>query len=297
MLEMESVVPRLFASRRCVCAPLWWLVALVFAMWIRFPAHAGERLLPLSRAEVAETAGAVVGGPSQQERKPLTQGMFLANAHWLQTGSASRLELRFSDGTILRLSEKTRVTLFPVERRIWLSAGRVLVMSDRMTGGLAVLSELAAFVPEGTSYLVEATPKTSGQGLSTVTVTVVEGAVCACSTDRSTANRIQAKRDAIVLPGEQMTIDNPSKRPSPIPVKLADLVRSEPLWMGFHQKLPDVRWVTENLDQQRRGILAQRNARLRREIFWKRPPHAPVPPPKQFIEPAGPPKVEYEFPE
>jgi hypothetical protein len=172
-----------------------------------------------------------------------------------------------------------------------------LVVGDRMAGGLAVLTELAALLPEGTSYLVEATAKADGKSLGSLTVTVVEGAVCACAVAGASPSQASASRDAMVLPGEQMTIVELFRRPPPKSVSLATIVNSEPLWMGFASKLPELRWVQENLDQQRRGILSSRNARLRREIFWKRPPHPPVPPPKQFIEPAPPPTVRYDYPQ
>ena len=41
--------------------------------------------------------------------------------------------------------------------------------------GSRVLSELAALLPEGTSYLAEAVAKPDGKSLASVTVTVIEG--------------------------------------------------------------------------------------------------------------------------
>ena len=99
----------------------------------------------------------------------------------------------------------------------------------------------------------------------------------------------------MVLPGETMTIVDLWKRPAPKAVSLCRSYRVKSCGWAL-KPLAELRWVKENLDQQRRGILGSRNTRLRREIFWKRPPHPPVPPPTQFIEPAKPPQVRYEFP-
>ncbi len=285
--------PFVRASRLGLCGLL--LVLLLGPLPIR-RAAAGERILPLGPAEVSVAVGDVTAGRASAEMKPTGKGARLVAESWVATGPASHAELRFADGTLIRLWERTRITLFAAERRVWLSQGKVLVVGDRMAGGLAVLSELAALLPEGTSYLVEATPKPDGKSLASLTVTVVEGAVCACSVAQNTPSQAAATRDAMVLPGETMTIVDLWKRPSPKTVSLAQIVSKEKLWMGFETRLPELRWVKENLDQQRRGILGSRNTRLRREIFWKRPPHPPVPPPKQFIEPAKPPQVLYEFP-
>lgn len=285
------------ANKTTPCWVRWgWLLGLVLCCWMP-GALAAERILPLGPVQVHEVSGKAWSGKSAGERLPLVQGQRLADAPWFETAAGGRLDLRFADGTLLRLAERTKLTLFGAERRVWLSQGKVLVVGDRMAGGLAVLTELAALLPEGTSYLVEATPKADGKSLGSLTVTVVEGAVCACAVAGASPSQASASRDAMVLPGEQMTIVELFRRPPPKSVSLATIVNSEPLWMGFASKLPELRWVQENLDQQRRGILSSRNARLRREIFWKRPPHPPVPPPKQFIEPAPPPTVRYDYPQ
>lgn len=296
MLEVEIVVTRFLSFRLCQLAVLGLLF---FGGSLASPlpaALAGERILPLGPAEVSSAVGDVSAGRSDRELHAVQKGVRLTTEPWVKTGPGAHAELRFADGTLIRLGERTRITLFPTERRVWLAQGKVLVVSDRMAGGLAVLSELAALLPEGTSYLAEAVAKPDGKSLASVTVTVIEGAVCACSIAANVPSQAAATRDAMVLPGETMTIVDLWKRPAPKAVSLLQIVSSEKLWMGFETPLPELRWVKENLDQQRRGILGSRNTRLRREIFWKRPPHPPVPPPTQFIEPAKPPQVRYEFP-
>ena len=281
---------------------LRWLGWLVVLLCLQSGlARAGERLLPLGPAEVSEVSGAVWARKVGSERRKLQQGERITDWPWIETEPGARLELRFADGTLIRLGERTRVTLFPVERRVWLSQGKVLVVGDRMAGGLAVLSDLAALLPEGTSYLVEAVTKADGKAdgktLRSVTVTVVEGAVCACAVAGDAPGGSRPTRDAMVLPGEQMTVVDLFRRSSPKTVSLAAIVTKEPLWVGFASKLPASRAVTESLSEQRRGILAGRNARLRREIFWNRPAPPPVPPLKQFVEPGRAPSVRYDFPE
>lgn len=296
MLEVEIVVTRFLSLWHRAFAQKRLLLVWVFLLAALPSARAGERILPLGPAELTVAEGDVQAGRGERELRAVPRGTRLADAPWIRTGPGAHAELRFADGTLLRLGERTRVTLFPAERRVWLAQGKLLVVGDRMAGGLAVLSELAALLPEGTSYLVEAVQKPDGKSLASIQVTVIEGAVCACSVAASVPSQATASRDAMVLPGETMTIVDLWKRPAPKTVSLAQIVSSEKLWMGFATQLPELRWVKENLDQQRRGILGSRNTRLRREIFWKRPPHPPVPPPKQFIEPAKPPQVRYEFP-
>ncbi len=71
----------------------------------------------------------------------------------------------------------------------------------------------------------------------------------------------------------------------PQPKRLEDVLRSEPLIVGFAAPLPSLRVINDQSVEQRRGALARRNDRLRRELFWKRPPHAPVKLPPFFTEP------------
>lgn len=71
----------------------------------------------------------------------------------------------------------------------------------------------------------------------------------------------------------------------PQPKRIEDVLRSEPLIIGFAAPLPSLRVISDQSVEQRRGALARRNDRLRRELFWKRPPHAPVKLPPFFTEP------------
>ena len=213
-------------------------------------ARIAERLLPLASGHVSQAVGTVFSGRTANEAKPTVQGTVLSTQRWFSTGPRSSAELLFSDGTRLRMWENTRLTLFPDERRIWLTEGRVLVVSDRMTGGLAVLSDFAALIPEGTSYLVEA--KRIEHAPKSLTITVIEGAVCACFSANASQRGVQPTRDAMVLPGEKMYLDHPFRRPMPHTVRLAQLVASEPLWVGFSRPVPESRWIKQNLEQQRR---------------------------------------------
>lgn len=274
---------------------LWTVLILAASLW-QTGAHAEVRVLPMGEAEVRELVGSAWFRQAGKPRLPLKPGLRLQDTPWLETAPGARLELRFADGTVLRLGENTQATLFPNDRRLWLTTGKVLVVGDNATGGLSVLSDLVALLPQGTSYLTEAKPGPSGQSLQSVTVTVLEGVVCACPV-AARASTGQPSRDDLVLPGEQVVVRAPRLRPKPQMIQIKTVVETEPLWVGFASKLPERRWIPINIDNQRRGILASRNSRLRREIFWKRPAHAPVPPLKQFIEQAPPPRVTYDVPE
>ncbi len=270
---------------------------LLLLCWLLLSQASAEvRVLPPGPAEVHELVGSAWFHQASQPRQPIRRGMKLSDTPWLETAAGARLELRFADGTILRLGENTQVTLFPSDRRLWLSLGKALVVSDHTTGGLSVLSDLVSLLPEGTSYLTEAKAGPDGKTLASVTVTVIEGVVCACPVTNSSPDA-QPTRDTLVLPGEQMIVRDPTQRPKPQMIQIKTFVESAPLWIGFASKLPERRWIPINIDNQRRGILEGRNSRLRREIFWKRPAHAPVPPLKKFVEQAAPPRVNYDFPE
>ncbi len=267
-----------------------------------------ETLLPLGPAQVSELYGeAAAMGP--KARTPLHVGDRVTDGQQVQTGAAARLELRFADGTLLRIGAEAALTLLPQLRRVALHRGRVLVAADRMLGGLAVLTRRTALVPEGTTYLAGVTE--AGDEL-----TVLEGAVCACAvaapeasarppaagsaagsapaTEPATRPILPPSRDQMILPGEALTL--PLLKPAPGPVKpaapprpqlrlLSELLNSEPLITGFTRPLPSLRVISGLALLQRRGVLSSRNERQRRELFWKRPARPPIKLPPLFSEP------------
>jgi hypothetical protein len=279
----------------------------------------GETLLPLGLAEVSELQGeawAVAPAP----RRPLHVGDRIGDGQQVLTSDQARLELRFLDGSLLRVGGGSALTLLPQLRRVALHRGRVLVAADRMLGGLGILLRQAVLLPEGTTY-VAAVAESSAE------LTVLEGAVCACSvaptavrlanpgtpaaaattTPRPPAPppgaTLPPTREQMVLPGESITVGaagpgDPGlpKGQHPHAIGLADLVKTEPLITSFTRPLPALRQITELADQQRRSVLAGRNERLRREIFWKRKPRAPVKLPALFNEPDSV-IIKYYYPE
>jgi hypothetical protein len=258
-----------------------------------------ETLLPLGPAQVTElfgTAWTLAPGP----RHPLQPGDRVSDGQQVQTGPEAHLELRFADGTLLRVGDGAALTLLPQLRRVALHRGRVLVAADRMLGGLGVLTRQVALLPEGTTFLAEVAA--AGGAL-----TVLEGAVCACAVVPAAARptappgaaapvapprvaTLPPTQQQMVLPGEQLELSpdrtrevGPGRRPQPR--RLLELLKGEPLIVGFTRPLPALRQITELAEQQRRGVLAGRNERLRREIFWKRKPRAPLQLPPLFSEP------------
>lgn len=268
------------------------------------PTRPAETLLPLGPAQVSELVGEA-SAMSPTARATLHVGDRVPDGQQVQTGPAARLELRFADGTLLRIGPAAALTLLPQLRRVALHRGRVLVAADRMLGGLAVLTRQTALLPEGTTYLAGVTE--AGDEL-----TVLEGAVCACAvappeassrppaagsaapTDTATRPILPPSRDQMILPGEALTL--PPQKPGPGPLKpaapprpqlrrLAELLKSEPLITEFTRPLPSLRVISGLALLQRRGVLPARNERQRRELFWKRPARPPVKLPPLFNEP------------
>lgn len=247
------------------------------------PVPRRERVLPLHHLRVTTLGGQLVHQPLVGERtahKSLRQGQSivrLAEGDRLFTrGPDGHAELLFSDGSRLRLAADTHVTLWPTSRRIELRTGRVLLQADRMLGGLALVTEHWVVSPLGTTYLVEQTEGAS----ATLLVSVLEGAVCMRARSmvpaQDAANE-SCTSDDLVLPGEQREL-LPTKagwQAHTGPLLLDQILSSEPLLSGrvflplpvaVHKK------ISGSAGEQRQGLLSRRNDRLRREVFWQRPP-------------------------
>lgn len=279
-------------------------------------ARAAETVISLGVAKVAALTGSASAqapvsrppaGPAVAPARPpaaapsftppraLRVGDAIGSGEQIKTAAASQLELVFADGTLLRLGPESAAVLLPAARRVLLGAGRALVCADRMVGGLTVLTRDAALLPEGTTYLVELA---GGAGVSSVSV--LEGAICACPVEPAVsdanARRPTPTRDRMVLPGESLPLRSGAGPEAPTPRDLGALLKSEPLITGFQRPLPSLRVLVDLADQQRRRVLAARNDRLRREIFWKRPPRAPLKLPELLGGPTGV-RFEYYFPQ
>lgn len=310
MRRCGSSVPRLalalallasasLASSSQAAGPAWVSVPV--------PKPRDERIVPLGPAEVRELAGELtirdVAAAGAVPMRMLRAGDTLPAGAWLRTSSpsASRVELRFTDGSLLRLGPDTEVSIIAAQRQIILHRGRVLVVADRMVGGIAVLTATRAFLPEGTTYLVDSGPTAASPRPTGPRLAVLEGAVCACAVEARPQPAApgkprplpQPQREPIVLSGEAWTLPSAPApgaappRPPPLALDLAATLRGEPLLVAFATPLPSLAKITELADQQRRRLLAGRNARLRREIFWKRPPRAPLKLPALLAAPSS----------
>lgn len=268
-----------------------------------------ERIIPLGPATVRELHGSAwaislprKGQPpgTQPSRRQLKVGDKVTAGEQVQTGAPSagaaatapaedRIQLVFGDQTQLRLAADTLVTLMSDERRCLLGRGRVLVQGDRSLGGLSVWLQRLALLPEGTTYLVELLP--SAQGAAQLTV--LEGSVSVCPITASNT-LLPATEERTVLPGEQVLLHEPklNRRIRP----LAQALASEPLLTRFATPLPSLPQLTDLSKQQVRGVLAGRNQRLRRELFWKRPPRKPLQLPALLAVP-GSVEIRYYYPE
>jgi len=265
-------------------------------------AQPSERVLPLGTGEILELHGAAWAVKGKEPRRPLRQGEHLWGSQRIETSpdENSRIEVRFPDGSLLRIGPSAAVTVLCETRQVALHRGRILVAADRMLGSLAVMTRWLMLRPEGTTYVVELDDRDRTQE-PRLELTVLEGAVCACpvmppdGTEKPAPPRELPKREMIILPGERLEVKAglPPLRPQPesLTARLAD----EPLIAGFARRLPTWLRIDDLADQQRRRFLAGRNERLRREIFWKRPPRPPVKLPPLFTEPDSV-IVRYEYP-
>ena len=233
---------------------------LPFLGLLLFPAIASAGPLGTARVNVLKGMAWRVHGA--KERTPVALGDTVAPNEALVTGAGAetRAELSFVDGSLVRLGAETTVQLGAEERGIELRAGRILVQSDRMLGGLGVHTATLNLQPQGTTYLVTLGPDGGTD------VAVLEGAV-------RVAQATQATESAMVLPGEMLHVQ-PKGRPGetpPAPFVIAKALSGDPLIATPLRPLPSLPRIRTLEGQQRRGVLAGRNERLRSELGWQRP--------------------------
>jgi ferric-dicitrate binding protein FerR (iron transport regulator) len=239
---------------------------LSLALLLAIPAGAA----PLSPARVTEQRGSAFrGAPATGATGVLRMGD--AAGERVRTGPdpGTLLELTFADGSLLRLGPSSDISIDAAERRVSLRAGRLLVHADRMIGGVQVMTRSLVLFPEGTTYLVEITPP------STTRVIVLEGAVRVTRPE-------PPPQYAVVLPGEILQVDAAQPFDRPAPQSIHKALGEEPLIRAFTRPLPSHKRMIDLLDQQRRGILAGRNERLRKELYWRRPKLPPIILPELF---------------
>jgi len=254
----------------------------------------GERVLSLGAAEAAELVGTASVRIGKEARRPLQKGERLANGQRIETGDGdgTHLELRFVDGSVLRLGKGTSITLLPSSRQVALHRGRLLVDGDRMLGSISVLTRYRSFVPEGTTYSVELDANLPPR----LELVVLDGAVCSCPVidlDGKNEARPKPSKNWIVVHGEKLDVQPGDSTPQTD--SLTDRLKDDALVTRFARRLPSLRRIDDLADQQRRGFLLSRNERLRREIFWKRPLRPPI----KLPAPSDPDsvRVEWDYPQ
>ena len=219
---------------------------------------------PLGAARVNVLKGMAWRVHGAKERTPVAVGDAVASGEGLVTGAGAetRAELGFADGSLVRLGAETEVTLGAEERGIELRAGRILVQSDRMLGGLGVHTATLRLQPQGTTYLVTL----GAEGSTDVAVAVLEGAV-------RVARVPQEAESPVVLPGETLRVQA-KERPGATPLApfaLDKALSGDPLIAAPLRPLASLSRIRTLAVQQRRGVLAGRNERLRSELGWQRP--------------------------
>lgn len=233
---------------------------LPFLSLLVFPAIASAG--PLGAARVSVLKGMAWRVHGAKERTPVAQGDAVPPNEALVTGAGADTcaELSFADGSLVRLGAETTVRLGAEDRGIELRAGRILVQSDRMLGGLGVHTATLRLQPQGTTYLVTFGPEGGTD------VAVLEGAV-------RVARATQEAESTIVLPGETLHVQ-PKGRPGETqsgPFALDKALSGDSLIAAPLRPLPSLPRIRTLAGQQRRGVLAGRNERLRSELGWQRP--------------------------
>ena len=205
------------------------LFALSGALLLCMPARAqGDAIVERAmKASIVE--GYVTVQQGQASAQPLQQGAPLHEGDVVQTGVASRAEISMSDGSTLRLGEKTRLELRvapPTGRafaaRLWLGTLWARVHKLLEEESFQIETENAVAGVRGTEFLVE----TSG-GLHDDSVRVHEGAVEVRERSSAWTHRVEA--------GNQLSFRRGLRPEGPKPIDPAAEARH-----------PLMRWVREN---------------------------------------------------
>jgi len=205
------------------------LFALSGALLLCMPARAqGDAIVERAmKASIVE--GYVTVQQGQASAQPLQQGAPLHEGDVVQTGVASRAEISMSDGSTLRLGEKTRLELRVAPptgeafaARLWLGAVWAKVHKLLEEQSFQIETENAVAGVRGTEFLVE----TSG-GIHDDSVRVHEGAVEVRDRGSAWAHRVEA--------GSELSFRRGLRPDGPKPIDAAAEARH-----------PLMRWVRES---------------------------------------------------
>lgn len=221
---------------------------------------------PLGPGRLTELQGTAYRIDAAGTRAALSSGDEVApGERVLTTDAATRLELTFADGSLVRLGPSSEIALVG-ERRVELRAGRVLAHSDLMRGGVHVDTAALRLVPQGTTYIVELSA--AGE----VDLTVLEGVVRA-ERRPGRASAGDGARDAaplgVVCPGETLHLEGHVA--GRLGLKQILSMLADDALLAATKPLDSLKRIRALGDQQRRGVLSARNDRLRNELLWSRP--------------------------
>lgn len=205
------------------------LFGLSGALLLCMPARAQGDAIAERAMKASIVEGYVTVQQGQGSAQPLPQGALLHEGDVVQTGVASRLELSMSDGSTLRLGEKTRLELRvapPTGKafaaRLWLGAVWAKVHKLFEEQSFQIETENAVAGVRGTEFLVE----TSG-GIHDDSVRVHEGAVEVRDQGSAWTHRVEA--------GSELSFRRGLRPDGPKPIDPAAAARH-----------PLMRWVREN---------------------------------------------------
>ena len=127
------------------------LAAIALLAALAAPAHAD---VPLTRADVESVLNRVEFLPRGQSPRAARLSDFLAVGDALRTAVASRAELRFNDGSLARVGERSTFHFVPNTRNFRLSDGTVLLLIPPGRGRTTIQTPSAVTGIQGSALLV-----------------------------------------------------------------------------------------------------------------------------------------------
>jgi hypothetical protein len=206
----------------------------------------------------------------------------VVNGASVQTGPASRAEVVFADQTVLRLGDKTEVTVQPQDRTFDLSAGAILTQVPGGVGRTTVKVHSIIATATGVTLAIECLPKAYTKFIS------LDGTSRLCLKKNGWAT------DCVLLRAGQMLIASPEPKslPEVVDVDLNHLLATTQFITNF-PPLPNRDRLTKTATEQQRnkthGAFADTNLVIfgRGTLVSQRSP-APAASPAKPAHPSSP---------
>jgi len=218
-------------------------------MAIAFLAGAGHAVAGTPEAQVTESVNKVQYGPSQSsvEAYPAPVGTLVQDGSYVQTGSASRAELRFPTQSIARLGSNTIFNYTASSNQVDLSAGTILFCKPKNAPTqLNIKTEAVTAGITGTTGFVQVQLDKQGKP-ALFLFGLIEGHAQAFAGGK-----------AFPITSGQFLLVKPGLSPELLNFDVPKLVKTSPLITKF-KVLPNEIFITEAvqnyLDDERRGFI------------------------------------------